>query len=125
MSELKELIQETKSSLLDLEVLLQTAKSLATLPSPSERMTPSRDAVQSYLDAIIKAIEELPNRLGEKEAVQQTERRNLYLQMEKAQVKIERAIDQLEAALRSRRENVSLVQRAEQEDDLSSLSNDR
>ena len=56
MSEFKVLIQETKSSLLDLEVLLLRAKSLATLPS--ERMAPSREAVQSHLDAIIKAIEE-------------------------------------------------------------------
>ncbi|MCI0624186.1 MAG: PEGA domain-containing protein [Acidobacteria bacterium] len=122
MSEFKELIQDTKSSLADLEVLLQRAKSLTT--PLSERMAPSREAVQTPLDAIIRAIEELANRLREKEALQQTERRNLHLQMEKVRVKIEHAIDQLEEALGCKPVDVSQVQRGQEEGGLSSLSND-
>jgi hypothetical protein len=119
MSELKELIQETKSSLLDLDILLQRAKSLTTLPS--ERMAPTRDAHDTSVDAIISAVEELANRLRKKEALQQTERRNLHRQMERVQVKIERAIEQLEAALRCRPEHVS---EGAQQQDVTSRSDD-
>ena len=117
MSEFEELIQETKSSLLDLDILLQRTKSLTTLPS--ERMAPSRDADDTSFNAIISAIEELSKRLREREALQQTERRNLHLEMKRVRVKIERAIDQLEAGLRCRPEHVC---EGAQQQDVSSRS---
>ena len=119
MSEFRESIQETKSSLLDLDVLLQRTKSLTTLPS--ERMAPIRDAHDTPVDAIISAIEELSKRLREREALQQTERRNLHLEMKRVRVKIERAIDQLEAALGCRPEHVS---EGAQQQDVTSRSDD-
>ena len=119
MSEFKELIQETKSSLLDLETLLRRTKRLTTLPS--ERMAPTRAAHDTSVDAIISAVEELANRLRKKEGLQQTERRNLHRQMERVQVKIERAIEQLEAVLRCRPEHVS---EGAQQQDLNSRNDD-
>ena len=117
MSEFEELIQETKSSLLDLDILLQRTKSLTTLSS--ERMTPSGDGVDTSVNAIISAIEELSKHLREREALQQTERRNLHLEMKRVRVKIERAIDQLEAGLRCRPEYVC---EGAQQQDVSSRS---
>jgi hypothetical protein len=120
MSEFREFMQETKSSLLDLDVLLQRAKSQTTVPS--ERMASSSEPHHTPFDAIMSAIEELSKRLREREALQQTERRDLYLQMEKGRVKIQRAIDQLEARLGCRPDHHSEVQRA-QHQDLCTLSN--
>jgi PEGA domain len=120
MSEFREFMQETKSSLLDLDVLLQRAKSQTTVPS--ERMASSPEPHHTPFDAIISAIEELSKRLREREALQQTERRNLHLQMERVRVKIERAIDQLEARPGCRPDHQSEVQRA-QHQDLCTLSN--
>ena len=93
MSEFREFMQETKSSLLDLD-LLQRAKSQTTVSS--ERRASSPEPHHTPCDAIISAIEELSKLLREREALQQTERRYLYLQREKGRVKIQRAIDQLE-----------------------------
>jgi tetratricopeptide (TPR) repeat protein len=84
-------------------------------------MAPTRDAHDTSVDAIISAVEELANRLRKKEGLQQTERRNLHRQMERVQVKIERAIEQLEAALRCRPEHVS---EGAQQQDLNSRNDD-
>ena len=119
MSECREFKQEPKSSLLDVDVLLQRAKSLAALPS--EPIVRTREIPHITLDAIIRAIEQLSNRLGEYEILQQNGR-NLHLQMETVQTKMERIIDQLEATLGCGSERLSQVQKAPHQD-LSTLSN--
>ena len=117
MAEFKNLIQETKSSLQDLVLLLQKMETLNTVSS--EQTAPSREVVQTYLETIIKAIEELPDRLSQKEIFQQSENRNIHLQMEKVRVKIERTIEQLNAVLKCDPQELSRTQRRWQEQDLS------
>ncbi len=117
MAELKELMQQAKSSLQDLDLLLQKMKDLDTVSS--EQMAPGREEVQTYLETIIKAIEELPDRLGQKATLKQSESRNIHLQMEKVRVKIERAIDELNAVLKCNPLELSQTQSRWQEHDLS------
>jgi hypothetical protein len=104
MSGFKEPMQETNSGLLDLEVLLHRANSLR--PLQAERILPTRKALQTPLDAIIKAIAELSSRLRGNEVLRQ-QGGGIFIFDGGSAAKIEPAIDQLEPTLGCRLEHVS------------------
>ena len=95
MAELKELVQETRSSLQDLEILLVNNEE----PGPSfvqANGTWLQLRSKLTLKRLSKRLKNCPIVSVRKKILQQSEIRNIHVQVEKVLVKIERIIHQLD-----------------------------
>jgi tetratricopeptide (TPR) repeat protein len=97
MSELKNLLRETKYSLRDLETLLQKARSMDC--DQDQPYILSREELQKYFEEIRKVLESLPENLKiEKGLEEKRETKNLRPQMEEVRRKVEECFGRVEEA---------------------------
>jgi tetratricopeptide (TPR) repeat protein len=97
MSELRDLIDEAKTSLQNLDNLLRTAKSLGQVQRGNSAL--SRHELQKYFEEILKMVVALPENLRLEENIQQKgDVMNLLLQMEEVRNEVEQSLGQVEAA---------------------------
>ena len=106
MSELRNLLREAKTSLQDLENLLQKARSIDQ--TQNDHSVLSREELQSYFDETLKILERLPENLRVEEGIQQRgEIKSLHLQMEEVRIKLEEYLGQVETACENNLQNLS------------------
>jgi tetratricopeptide (TPR) repeat protein len=97
MSELKNLLRETKHSLGDLENLLQKARSIDC--DQDQQGILSREELQKYFEEIRKVLESLPENMKvEKGPEEKGETKNLRPQMEEVRRKVEECFGRVEEA---------------------------
>src|SRR5262249_52430248 len=97
MSELKNLLRETKHSLQDLETLLKKARSMAC--DQDQQPILSREELQKHFEEIRKVIESLPENVKlEKGLEEKGETENLRPQMEEVRRKVEERFGRVEEA---------------------------
>ncbi|MEW5978384.1 MAG: PEGA domain-containing protein [Acidobacteriota bacterium] len=96
MSKLKDLIDETRTSLQDLTVLLHKARLLEQCAN--EQVVPGRQEVQRCFDELLKAIERLPEDLHLEKADQQRQEIHLLLsEMDSVRQRVETLLGNLES----------------------------